>query len=140
LSQRLNSFFKTSQQLSQLSGKVRQIRALQLHYEQVTPPSLLRASQVIQIEHAVLTLAANNGATAAKLRQMAPELIKQLQLNGCEVTGIHVKVQVTLPAASPPQHIAVISPHAKQELNSLAGTLPDSPLKEALQRLIRRGK
>jgi hypothetical protein len=136
LPQRLNSFFKTSQELSQLSGKVRQLRALQQLYEQVTPSSLLRSSHVVQIEHNILTLAASNSAIAAKLRQLAPELIKQLVLHGCEVTGIHVKVQVTLHANAPPQPVTLISPHGKQELNNLAGTLPDSPLKRALQRLI----
>lgn len=118
-----------------MSGKVRQLRAFQLHYEQVAPPSLLRSSHVIQVEHNVLTLAANNSAVAAKLRQMTPELVRQLHLHGCEVTGIQVRVQVALP---PVTHTAVpcsLSTQGKQQLNDLAQTLADSPLKRALQRL-----
>jgi len=135
LPQRLNSFFARNQELRQMSGKVRQLRAFQLHYEQVAPPSLLRSSHVIQLEHSVLTLAANNSAVAAKLRQMTPELVRQLQLHGCEVTGIQVRVQVALP---PVTHTAVscsLSAQGKQQLNDLAKTLGDSPLKRALQRL-----
>lgn len=135
MTQRLNSFFASSQELRQLSGKVRQLLALQQHYEKVAPPSLLRSSHVMQLEHDILTLAANNSAIAAKLRQMAPELVKQLQLHGCEVTGIQVKVQVTLPPSSRPSIPSSMSAQGKQMLSNLAKTLSDSPLKSALQRL-----
>jgi hypothetical protein len=137
---RLNSFISSSQELSQLSGKVRQLHALQALYEKVTPPSLLRSSHVIQIEQNTLTLAADNSAIAAKLRQMIPELIQQFKLLNCEVTGIQVRVQVTLPPPSSLRHTASVSAHAKKELNQLAGTLDDSPLKHALQRLINSKK
>jgi len=142
LPQRLNSFFASNQELRQISGKVRQLRAIQLHYSQIAPPSLLLASHVIQIEHNILTLAANNSAIAAKLRQMAPELVRQLQLRGCEVTGIQVRVQVTSPQSTPTATTVSMSPEGKQQLNDLAETLEDSPLKSALQRLagIKRGK
>jgi len=142
LPQRLNSFFKSSQELSQLTGKVRQLRLFQQHFEQIAPPSLLRASHVEHIEHTILTLAANNSAVAAKLRQLAPELVKQLNLHGCEVTGIQVRVQVSLPRQAPAQHSPLVSPQGKQHLDRLAATLPDSPLKKALQRLtnIKKGK
>jgi len=106
-----------------------------LHYEQVAPPSLLRSSHVIQIESNVLTLAANNSAVAAKLRQMTPELVRQLQLHGCEVTGIQVRVQVTSPPAAHTAIPASLSVRGKQQLSELAATLCDSPLKSALQRL-----
>jgi hypothetical protein len=135
LPQRLNSFFASNQELRQLSGKVRQLRAFQLHYEQVAPASLLRASHVIQMEQNVLTLAANNSAVAAKLRQMTPELVRQLQLRGCEVTGIQVRVQVTSPPDARAAIPASVSAQGKQQLSELAATLSDSPLKSALQRL-----
>ena len=135
--QRLNSFFASNQELRQISGKVRQLRALQLHYAQVVQPSLLRASHVMQLEQSILTLAANNSAVAAKLRQMTPELVRQLQLHGCEVTGIQVRVQVTLPPVTHTAIPASMSAQGKQQLTELAATLTDSPLKSALQRLAR---
>jgi hypothetical protein len=79
---------------------------------------------------------ANNSAVAAKLRQIAPELLKQLQLQGCEVTVIQVKVQVTITPDKPAKPSpALISTQGKVHLNELADSLHDSPLKLALQRL-----
>jgi hypothetical protein len=136
LTLRLNSFISSNRELSQISGKVRQLRAFQQHYKQITPPSLSRSSQVMQIELGVLTLAANNSAVAAKLRQMTPELLRQLQLQGCEVTGIQVRVQVTQPAVPKPHITHKISNQGKQTITELADKLADTPLRRALQRLI----
>jgi hypothetical protein len=135
LPQRINSFITFNQELRQISGKVRQLLALQLHYEKVVPPSLLRSSRVLHVEEKNLTIAANNSAVAAKLRQMEPDLVRQLQLHGCEVTGIQVRVQVTLPPSVNIVKNKTMSTSGKQQLSKLAGTLPDSPLKSALQRL-----
>jgi len=135
VTQRLNSYFRASPELRQLSGKAGQILALQRHYEQVAPASLLRSSSVLQLEQHVLTLAANNGAVAAKLRQLAPELVQLLQNRGCEITGIQVKVQVTLPVATSIAPPSVVSAMGRKRLTELAAELPDSPLKNALQRL-----
>jgi hypothetical protein len=135
LAQRLNSYFTTTKELSQLSGKVRQLRLLQQQYTKIAPPSLLRASHVEQLEQQVLTLTANNSAVAAKLRQLAPELLKQLQQYGSEVTGIQVRVQVTINTHKPSPRAASISPQGKQHLAEFATSLADSPLKQALQRL-----
>lgn len=110
---------------------------MQLHYAQIAPPSLLRSSHVAQTELGILTLAANNSAVAAKLRQMTPELVKQLQLRGCEVTGIQVRVQVDNPINTHLAAPASMSAEGKQQLNKLADTLAESPLKSALQRLSR---
>jgi len=79
VSQRLNSYFGASPELRQLSSKAGQLLALQRLYEQIAPASLMRHSHVLQLERQVLTLAANNGAIAAKLRQLAPELTLLLQ-------------------------------------------------------------
>ena len=135
MTQRINSFFSSSQELLQLSGKVRQLRAFQLHYAQIAPPSLLRASSVSHIENGTLTLTANNSAIASKLRQMLPELLKHLQLQGCEVTGIQVRVQVTIPPNKVTAPPSMISVSGKHQLNELAKSLGESPLKTALQRL-----
>jgi len=131
----LNTFIASSQELCQLSGKVRQLRSLQLLYEKIAPASLLRASSVLKIEQNILTLAANNGAVATKLRQMTPDLVSQLQLQGGEVTGIQVRVQVTLPPTSRPAAPSSLSLEGQRHLVDLAKSLSDSPLKSALQRL-----
>lgn len=138
MSQRLNSYFRASPELRQLSGKAGQLLALQRQYEQLAPASLMRYSRVLQLEQQTLTLAANNSAIAAKLRQLAPELARQFRDKGCEVTGIQVRVQVTLPDATRAASPATLSSAGRERLIELAAELPDSPLKNALQRLARK--
>lgn len=138
MSKRLNSYFSVSLELRQLSLKAAQLVALQRHYELIAPPSLVRASHVLQLERQTLTLAADNSAAAAKLRQFAPELAHLFQGAGCEVTGIQVRVQVTRPTVMRTPTPSLLSATGRQRLADLAGKLPDSPLKSALQRLARK--
>jgi len=138
VSKRLNSYFSVSQELRQLSRKAGQLVALQRHYERLAPPSLVRASRVLQLDRQILTLAADNSAIAAKLRQLAPELANLFQGAGCEVTGIQVRVQVARPPIIYTPIPALLSATGRQRLIDLADKLPDSPLKNALQRLARK--
>lgn len=137
MSQRLNSFLGASPELRQLARQVGKLRALQRQYEQFAPPSLLRASRVQQLEQNILTLAADNSAVAAKLRQLAPELLQQFQDKGCEATAIQIQVQIAVAPAKPAVTPPMLSPAGRQRLTELATELPDSPLKNALQRLAR---
>ncbi len=114
--------------------------ALQREYEQIAPASLIRYSHVLQLERQVLTLAANNGAIAAKLRQLAPQLTHALQNRGCEVTGIQVRVQVTHTARERTPKRPAVSAAGRKRLIELAVELPDSPLKYALQRLAQKSE
>ncbi len=111
---------------------------LQRHYESIAPPALARSSQVLRLYQQTLFIAANNGAVAAKLRQMAAELISRFQARGCEVTGIQIKVQVSSPPRPVPPHSRQLGKAAKDALNELDEQLTDSPLKSALRRLVRR--
>lgn len=135
MSKRLNSYFDASHELRQLSLKAERLLALQRHYERIAPPSLVRASMVLQLEQQTLALAANNSATAAKLRQLAPELVQLFQDKGCEVTRIQVRVQVVQPCARRISCPVSLSEAGRKRLTELAVELPDSPLKSALQRL-----
>ena len=135
MSKRLNSYFDASHELRQLSLKAERLLALQRHYERVAPPSLVHASMVLQLEQQTLALAANNSATAAKLRQLAPELVQLFQDKGCEVTRIQVRVQVVQPCARRISRPVSLSETGRKRLAELAVELPDSPLKSALQRL-----
>ncbi|MBI1175610.1 MAG: DUF721 domain-containing protein [Sideroxydans sp.] len=135
VSQRLNSYFTGSQELRQFSRTARELAALQRHYRRLAPPSLARASRVHWFEQQTLVLAADNAAIAAKLRQLAPQLVLQLRQGGVEVTGIQVKVQVGQSPDNRPAGGRKLSPAGRQQMAELAASLPDSPLKNALQRL-----
>ncbi|HLY96060.1 MAG: DciA family protein [Sideroxydans sp.] len=135
---RLNAFLASNHELRQLSSKASQLLALQRHYESIAPPALARNSQVLRLQQQTLVIAANNGAVAAKLRQMTAELISRFQARGCEVTGIQIKVQVTAPPPAVPPKPRILGKTAVDALSDLDQNLPDSPLKTALRRLIRR--
>jgi hypothetical protein len=135
---RLNSLLSSSRELCQLTLKAQQLMALQRHLEQVIPPSLKRGCRVLRLDRQTMTVAVDNGAIAAKLRQMSTELAVKLQERGCEVTLIQVQVQVSAQRYIPPPKQHQLSPSGKNKLNEFAEQLSDSPLKDALNRLARR--
>lgn len=138
MTHRLNAILTSSRELRQLTGKAQQLTALQRQLTQLVPPALSRACRVTQIDGQKLTLTADSGVIAAKLRQMSTELLSGLQARGCEVTVIQVQVQVSTPPYIPPAQAREIGAEGKAQLNQLAETLADSPLKQALTRLARR--
>ncbi len=109
--------------------------ALERQLENIIPLSLKRGCRVLQLDNKTLTLGANNGAIASKLRQMTAEIAIQLRELGCEVTGIQVRVQVSAPPVAEPAKAPNLSDAAKSQLTELANSLADSPLKKALERL-----
>ena len=103
------------------------------------PRPLAERVRVAEDRGQELNLVADAGAIAAVTRQRAPDLLAELQREGCEFTSIRVRVQV---AAAPrkvekplPKHI---DRNALRPLAALAQELPAGPLKTALARFLRR--
>jgi hypothetical protein len=92
----------------------------------------------LRLDQQTVVIAANNGAVAAKLRQMTFELISLFQARGCEVTGIQIKVQVSAPPPVIASEPRILGKAAQDALRKLDDDLPDSPLKTALRRLRKR--
>lgn len=137
-SQRLSSFFTGNAALRDLARKGRTLSAFDRLFREAIPPSLARASRVMGVEQGVIKIGADNSAIAAKLRQLAPQILLRLQEANAEVTGILIKVQVGQPARERRQEALVLSETGERELAELAANLPNSPLKSALLRLIKR--
>jgi len=134
----LNAFLNSNQDLRQLAQRVKQIAALQQLYQLVAPPILLQASRVVHLRGSTLFITADNGAVAAKLRQISPELISLFLTRGCEVTGIQIRVQVRnqiVPVIHKKRNLGKIGQKALEEL---AVKMADSPLKATLIRLAKR--
>ncbi len=140
MSQPLSSYFSASQGLRKLSHQVQMLAELERLFRKAAPPPLAQASRVILFERQILTLGAENGAIAAKLRQLAPQLVQQLQANGAEVNGIRVKVQVANFRPGPTQRPRSLSSTGQRQIAMLAQTLPESPLRSALQRFVTNSK
>jgi hypothetical protein len=136
-SQRLSSFFAGNAALHTLARKSQELAALDRLYRTAIPPSLAGGSRVVNLERNVLRVGADNSAIAAKLRQLAPQILLRIQETNAEITGILVKVQVGQPARKPTRPPHVVGRAGKEKIADLASTLDNSPLRAALLRLIK---
>ena len=90
----------------------------------------------MQFDQQKLTLSADNGAIAAKLRQMTGEIAAGLREMGRDVTVIQILVQVSSPPRTPPHEVRSLGQAGEKHIAEFAEKLPGSPLKTALNRLL----
>jgi len=125
--------------LGHLTREAKRLADLNHEWEAIAPPGLARFSRVGPVKEGTLTLYADNGAAAAKLKAQLPRLLSSFRQRGHDITAIRVEVQVTMmPSAPKPPARPPLPPKALAELEKLAQELPASPLKEALTNLVRR--
>lgn len=136
MAQRFKSLLSGSQELRPLLTKAAALSALQRHFMAVAPPRLAQSIQVLSLQSGTLTVAVGNAAVAAKLRQLAPELVVMLRNRSCEVSRIHVKVQVSFQRSQPAATPRKLGKTARDALSELSQTLGDSPLKLALKKML----
>ncbi|MDO8208291.1 MAG: DUF721 domain-containing protein [Gallionella sp.] len=127
-----------SSEMRSLLDTVQTLSALQRHFAQVAPPYFAQSSQVLGLRQGTLSIAVTNGTLAAKLRQLAPELVTRLQDRGCEVSGIRVKVQVSYAPVTPKRTPRILTNTAQHQLQALSQSLGDSPLKLALEKFAKK--
>jgi hypothetical protein len=110
-------------------------------YEEIAPGQLAGASRVANTKSGRIIIHADNGAVAAKLRQLAGSLRDGFILKGSECNGIDVRVQPR-PAAfdqEPPESRKPgLSAGSKTHLHALCVRLPaQSPLRQSVERLLK---
>ncbi|HEX8962235.1 MAG TPA: DciA family protein [Rhodocyclaceae bacterium] len=138
-SRSLEDCLKAEGGLSRLADHAAHLLRLQRLFESAVPRSLVRGARVANFKLGRLVIYAENGAVAAKLRQIVPTLSGAFANSAPEVTGIEIKVQPRQDSGPgrPASTHAPLGDHAKQGLTSLADRLPkDSPLVRALRRLV----
>ncbi|MEF8701013.1 MAG: DciA family protein [Candidatus Accumulibacter sp. UW26] len=135
----LQKYLDTAEGADKVMAHARQLVRLAGIYREIAPQPLAEASRVANYKSAVLVIQADNGAVAAKLRQMAPTLVRELLRRGLECTGVQVKVQAR-PGEKPTRvpEPRPLSAKASQEIAALSASLPASPLREALENLLAR--
>lgn len=121
-------------QLRSLLDTAQALSALQQQLALVVPPYFASSCQVLGLRQGTLAIAASNGTIAAKLRQLAPEIVNKLQNMGCEVSGIRVKVQVSYAVIPPKSTPRILTDTAQNQLHELSRCLDDSPLKQAVDK------
>lgn len=138
MAQRLKTLLGGDREFCPLLDKAQILSALQQHFAGVAPPYLGQSSQVLSLQLGTLSIAVANSTIAAKLRQLAPELVVMLQNRGCEVSGIRVKVQVAYTRSPPKTTPRILTKKAQNALQELSQTLDESPLKHAVQKMMRK--
>lgn len=135
---KIDFYLNSSNSLRQLADEARRIAELQQVFLQIAPQPLTQACSVRQLRAGTLVLLAENAAIAAKIKQLFPRLLTDYQKLGWQVTSIKVEVQVSesvqQPAAAPAR--ARLSIETIDNLGRLAARLEDSPLKQALAKLV----
>lgn len=126
--------------LARLTGHAGHLLKLQRIIGAALPTPLARACRIANCRAGVVFVHADNGAVAAKLRQLAPSLCAELRSSAGEITEIRVKVQAreTTEDRGPGKVIAQLGSQTKQGLTNLSLSLPeDSPLRASLVRLLK---
>lgn len=137
---KIGDVIANSGNLTALARHARRLSDLQQLLLEATPVALAAASRVTDLRAGTLVLLADNAAVAAKLRQLAPRLLKHVQKQQPEVTGIRVDVQVKTHKIKAEDEVTKppLPAEAIKDLGGLAETLPPSALKSALDRLLAR--
>jgi hypothetical protein len=140
VAQKLKTLFNSNPELRPLLVKAQALSALQSHFISIAPPLLVQSNQVqvLSLQLGTLNIAVANATLAAKLRQMAPQLVILMQDRGCEVSGIRVKVQVSFDRLQPKPAPHKLSKAAQNAIHDLSLSLNDSPLKVALVKMIHK--
>ena len=127
-----------SSELTPLAVVARRTATLQRVYLQTVPAELGQASRIGWVRAGVLSVAAANGAVAAKLRQLAPRILDRFSREGFEFNAMRVEVQVGYGALRRANVVRrPLSAKALASICRVADGLSDSPLKAALARLTR---
>ena len=139
---KIDELLARSGELRALSAQAQRLAELQQVLHEAVPSSLVHSARVSTFRAGRLVVLADNAAVAAKLRQLVPRLLRFMQERENEVTGIQIEVQVAVPQrdSAKARSGRDLSLTAIGSLEGLAGTLKDSPLKEALDRLVQRRK
>ncbi|MBL8429790.1 MAG: DUF721 domain-containing protein [Dechloromonas sp.] len=112
---------------------------LSRRFEAVAPAGLRHSAHVANYKLGTIIIHADNGAVAAKIRQLSQRLSNELSKGGAECSGVEVKVQPRqIPSQSTSSTQKPLSDKAIGMLRSTTENLPKGPLREALDKLLER--
>lgn len=146
-SYKVNSYLKRLEKTPEYENVfslAHQLHSNQLLFSQLVPAHLAPHCTVGRITQGKLTVMAENGAIAHKLKQISPSLLLKLQELGWEVTAIQFLVQAyqmnqsakRLPQEKPTK--VKLSQTGKECLRQLAATLPNSEFKDSITSFLKK--
>jgi hypothetical protein len=126
--------------LQPVLAKTRELRALGELVRNFLTTELREQTRVANFKEGKLALLAANSAVAAKLRLLAPALVRLLQERRMQVSLVSVRVQPneSLNKGRGAQKSVHFSTHAIERLRELYERLSPSPVRDALAKMLRR--
>jgi hypothetical protein len=137
---KLDRILSAENDLQPLLAKAREIRALAGLVERFLSADLASQARVVNFREGEVVLLAVNSAAAAKLRLLAPSLIRYLSNQRWQVRSVSIRVQpnASQKADAAPQKTAQFSSPTIDSLKQLYHRLSASPAREALRALLER--
>ena len=137
----LQEILHADQAFGALQSRVQSLTALQRAWQAALPASLRPHSRVVGVEGSRLVVETESSAMAAKLRQLAPSLSRAIAEVQPELSSLRLQVAPTANRIAPRVRPAQpLSAEALDHFEALAGALAPSPLKTAVERLLKARK
>jgi hypothetical protein len=134
-SKKLRAFMESG--INALMPHAEQVMSLRQSLAGVLPANLRRSCEIANYSQGKVVIFAENSAIAAKLKLMAPTLVRDLSKRVAQVTAIEVRVQ----PRTTTEHTVIrreLTDEAVQSLRKLGNQLSDSELKNAVLRFADR--
>lgn len=137
MTKELEQYLNSDAAAGKVLAHARLLIKLSRRFETIAPAAFRQAARVANYKSGKVVIHADNGAVAAKLRQMGQRICDELSKGGAECNDIEVKVQ---PRQIPYQSISStqkpLSSTACGILRSTSESLPKGALRDALDRLL----
>jgi hypothetical protein len=128
-------------QLNKLVVKVNQLRILNQSLSAILESKLAKHCQIANFENGALTIVADNSSWAARIRYMAPDLMKKLRPRPefSELKSIRSIIQLNHIKATKkaPRQKPSLSSNSADLIQSIAQEMENKELKDALLRLVK---
>jgi hypothetical protein len=131
-------YLKRDTNASRLLAHARLLTKLSRRFTAIAPGGLGRAARVANFKSGVIVIHTENGAVAAKIRQMGRRLCDELSREGVECNQLEVKVQPQRSLREiHPASVKPLSTKAFDSMQATANELPPGPLRHALEILLK---
>lgn len=142
---KINRIFTHNHELKPLLEEAYDRQQLQKLWSAVAP-ELSKLSQVLAVEHGILTIGAQSGAVASKIQLLETGLIRRIEdfcqnsqkIKGLNLSAIKVKVQVKSRLKPKQKRIKSPSNQALSTLEACADKIENPALEAALRHFIDR--
>lgn len=147
MTQKITTYFHSLNNIpeyQEIFSQVTQLTKMQKAFSSMVPANLAEPSTLGHFSNGKLSIFVKNAAIASKLKQLSPTLQMKFRQLGWEITAIQITVQAHYHTENSfilmNRHSSKKNPGLSQagvdNLKQLASTLPDSELKQSIERLI----